>query len=751
MSASLETGRANATIIPPQLGRARGRNRSPQGAAISRSPDARHDAARDARQAMAVSESEPSHKAFRRDIEGLRAVAILLVVLYHVHIPVIRGGYVGVDVFFVISGFLITSQLVAELTQKRRISFSGFYARRARRILPAATLATIVTVVASAVVLNPLEAQRVQKDAMSAVFFGANYHFAAADADYFNADLPPSPMQHYWSLSVEEQFYILWPLLLMVASGARRRSRDGRHARPVTPMVVAILAPVALASLLASMWQTSRSPSWAYYSITTRAWELAVGALLAIGLPLTRRLDRRLAIALAWTGLACIALAAAEFTSSTPFPGSAALVPVLGAAAVIAGGGVRRRWAAETVLGTPPLQSIGRWSYSWYLWHWPVLILGVALLGRPPAVAGRLGLAAVSLAIAGLSFTLVEQPIRRLPVIVRRPRLGLACGGALAACALGVVAMSGALVGPLGSTAIAAPPALGAKHRLTRAQLAADLARGLRTAKVPANVDPPLRKAADAKPVIVTNGCHLQHPGSRSRPCVYGDRTSSTSVVLFGDSHAATWFPALDRIARRHHWRLVDLTKAGCPAAEVSIRYKEGPYPQCTAWRRNAQAQIAALHPLLVIAAWARYIEVPEAEPLAGVPAVAGSTWQNGVAAIFRFLHGAAQHTLFISDTPTIARSVPDCVAAHISNVRACTTGRGAATLLPAVKSRELRIAAQEHVATIDPTSWFCTRRGCPVIVGNILLYRDRAHMTPAWSRFIAPVLADAILPVVQR
>jgi hypothetical protein len=156
------------------------------------------------------------------------------------------------------------------------------------------------------------------------------------------------------------------------------------------------------------------------------------------------------------------------------------------------------------------------------------------------------------------------------------------------------------------------------------------------------------------------------------------------------------------------------------------------------------------MHPLLVVVTWARYIEVPEAAPLPGVPAGAGSTWQNGVAAILDFLHRAAQHTVFISDTPTIARSVPDCVAAHISSVRSCTTGRGAATLLPAVKSQELRIAAQENVDSIDPTSWFCTRRRCPVIVGNILLYRDRAHMVPAWSRFIAPVLADAIVPVVR-
>src|SRR4051794_30979353 len=694
---------------------------------------------------------DPERRGFRRDIEGLRAVAILLVVLYHADMPEITGGYVGVDVFFVISGFLITGQLAGELVKKRRISFGGFYARRARRILPAATLATMATVAASTVILNPLAAQRVQRDAVAAVFFGANYHFAAEDADYFNAGLAPSPMQHYWSLSVEEQFYVMWPALLMFSSLVwLRRSHSRRPARPLMATVVVVLAAVAALSLLASLSQTRGSPSWSYYSITTRAWELATGALLALASPLTRRLDRRLAIPLTWAGLAGIGFAAVTFTVATPFPGSAALVPVMGAAAVIAGGGTRHRWGTVALLGTAPLQRVGSWSYSWYLWHWPVLLLGLAVLAHPPSLAERLSLIGISLVLAVCSFVLVEQPIRRIQVIVRRPRLGLACAGAFVGVALLAVVMSGSLVPPLEPAARAAPPALGARHSLDGAQLARDLARGLRTKRMPGNLEPPLAKAAAAKPVIVTNGCHLQHPGSRSKPCIYGDTKSRKSIVLFGDSHAATWFPALDLIARRHHWRLVDLTKAGCPPPEVEITFRGTPYSQCTAWRRNAQSQIAALHPLLVVTEWARYIEVPEAKRLAGVPARFGSAWLDGVATIFGFLHGAAQHTVFISDTPTIAKSVPDCVAGHFTNVRACTTGRRAATLLPRIRSQELRLAAAEQIDSIDPTAWFCTRRGCPVIVGNILLYRDRAHMVPAWSRFLAPVLAGAIVPVVR-
>jgi peptidoglycan/LPS O-acetylase OafA/YrhL len=636
-------------------------------------------------------------------------------------------------VFFVISGFLITRQLAGELAATQRISFAGFYARRARRILPAATVATVATVVASTAILNPLAAQRVQGDAVSAVFFGANYHFAAQDADYFNADLPPSPLQHYWSLSVEEQFYFVWPLLLVLSSLVWLRLRR----RPEISTVVAVLGIVAVVSLLASIWQTPRSPAWAYYSITTRAWELATGALLALALPATRRLDRRLAIPLTWAGLGGIGLAAASYTASLPFPGSAALLPVLGAAAVIAGGAAPRRWGAEALLGLAPLQRVGSWSYSWYLWHWPVLVLGVGMLGHPLSGAERLAAVVISLVIAVCSFVLVERPIRRMQLVVRRPRLGLACGGALVAVALAVVAIAGSVATPLSSAAKAAAPAVGARHRLTASQLTADLTAGLRTTRVPSNLEPPLAKAADAKPVIVTNGCHLQHPQTRSKPCVYGDRSSNRSVVLFGDSHAAAWFPALDLIARRRHWRLVDLTKAGCPPVEVDIVFKGLPYRECTVWRRDAQAQIAALHPLLVVTAWARYVEVPEAKST--------SAWQAGVAAIFSFLRGAAQHTVFISDGPTIARSVPDCVAGHVTSVRSCTTRRGAATLLPAVRAQELRIAAAERIYSIDPMSWFCTRRGCPVIVGNVLLYRDRAHMVPAWSRFIAPLLGDRI------
>jgi hypothetical protein len=225
-------------------------------------------------------------------------------------------------------------------------------------------------------------------------------------------------------------------------------------------------------------------------------------------------------------------------------------------------------------------------------------------------------------------------------------------------------------------------------------------------------------------------------------------------VVLFGDSHAGVWFPALQTISGQQHWRLVDLTKDGCSAADVAIAawFRDGaPYWECSLWRTRARAQIIRLHPSLVVMSEARYIEEPEARPMAGVPDDEGSAWLDGLAATFAFLRRWSTHVVFISDVPTLSVFAPACVSSHKSDVRPCTTSPIAATLLPDVKAAELRLAKADRVTAIDPTPWFCTPTTCPVIVDHMILYRDNAHMVPAWSRFIAPVLADSIVPIMGR
>jgi len=313
--------------------------------------------------------------------------------------------------------------------------------------------------------------------------------------------------------------------------------------------------------------------------------------------------------------------------------------------------------------------------------------------------------------------------------------------------AAGLAAFAGLAISALSGAAAAT-----ASATLTPSRLAADLVAATKIKRIPASLAPSPSTASRDKPIIATNGCNLGHAETRSRPCLYGDPTSHTYVVLFGDSHAAAWFPALELISRQQHWRLAVFTKDGCPPAEVNIAawFRRGaPYSECTRWRNNAKAQIAALHPALVVVTTATYLEEPEARPERGVPDLYASIWEDGLGAIFRFMHRAARATVFISDVPTIKEWVPPCVSSHMSDVSACNTNRRVANLLWGVKAKEIEVARSTGVSPIDPRPWFCASRTCPVIVGHILLYRDNAHMTPQWSRFIAPVFASAIVPLV--
>ena len=325
---------------------------------------------------------------FRPDIEGLRAVAILAVVAYHAGLSAVPGGYIGVDVFFVISGFLITDHLGRELAEKGGISFGAFYARRARRLLPSALLVIGVTVAVSCVVLPPLQAMVVAKDGLANAFYVGNYRYALQATNYLSVGGPVSPLLNYWSLGVEEQFYLVWPALLFAASlvwlhnSTRTNSASPRRAKPLFSAVFVAMAVLAAGSLAFSIWLTRANEPWAFFSLPTRAWELAVGGLLALVAPRLGRLPTGATALLSWAGVGAIVFAAVTFTSATPFPGTAALVPVAGAAAVVAGGCARPRLGAVWLLGRRPMQLIGRVSYTWYLWHWPALVLAPSIVGH---------------------------------------------------------------------------------------------------------------------------------------------------------------------------------------------------------------------------------------------------------------------------------------------------------------------------------------------------------------------------------
>ena len=357
----------------------------------------------------------PRATGFRGDIQGLRAVAVLTVIAAHAGVSFLPGGYVGVDVFFVISGFLITQILLREAVHSGGVSLVGFYARRARRILPAAGVVLVVTLVASLIWMSVLEAIDLAKDALWSAAFAANIRFAQEGVDYFAADEAPSPIQHFWSLAVEEQFYLVWPLLVALCfwSVAGRGHQPGIAVRA---LVVLILTMGAV-SLVWSVVRTGAEPGLAYFSSLTRAWELAVGAGVALAVHAGRTLRNRAANeVLAWAGLAAVGVACVAYDETTSFPGYAALLPVLGSGAAIWSGAGRtaevRTCAARLLSLAPSMRHVGNWSYSLYLWHWPMLIVPATVLGRDLTSGETLLAMAAVLPLSALTYRLVETPFR---------------------------------------------------------------------------------------------------------------------------------------------------------------------------------------------------------------------------------------------------------------------------------------------------------------------------------------------------
>ncbi len=396
---------------------------------------------------------------FRPDVEGLRAIAIIAVVGYHAGLPFLPGGFVGVDVFFVISGFLITGLLVAEVTRTGHVSLARFWARRARRLLPAATLVLAVTAAASWFVLPALDHRTVGIDVVSAAFYVANMRFAAQSTDYLATDSAPSPVLHMWSLGVEEQFYLVWPLLVLAIAYAVavRRRRDGRPVSRRT--LAAVLAVLGAASFALSLWLTDAVEPWAFFGMPTRAWEFAIGGLLAIGGAVVAQVPALWRVLAGWLGVAALIGSVVLINHDVPYPGTAALWPVLGTAAVIAAGTTAedRLGAVPRAMSVWPMRAIGRLSYSWYLWHWPALILAAAVWGEL-SVAWGVAIVLATLVPSALAYRFVEEPVRHRPSLVadspRSLRLGLVLSVTAAAFGVGLALLPGG--GALATTEVPA-------------------------------------------------------------------------------------------------------------------------------------------------------------------------------------------------------------------------------------------------------------------------------------------------------
>ena len=664
---------------------------------------------------------------FRADIEGLRAVAVVAVVLFHAGVPATAGGYVGVDVFFVLSGFLITGLLHREVEQTGRLDFARFYARRVRRLLPAAAFVVAGTVLASAALLSPLRAADVAKDGAASALYAANYRFATVATDYFAAT-EPSPLLHFWSLAVEEQFYLVWPLLLAFVA-ARRRAAAGT------------LAGIVVVSFAACVWLTAEARPWAFFSLPTRAWELGAGGLVALAAPRLKTLRPGVATILGWAGLAAILAAVVTYDDRTAFPGAAAALPVLGTAAVVVAGCATTRYGPATLLGRTLPRAIGRVSYSWYLWHFPVLILA-APTSRTAAVA----LAIASIVPAALTMRFVENPVRFSTRLGTRRSLTLGAGltAFAAVVAFGTVST---LPEPTGATAAAPAPVLSsAPTASANAPTVADrvalaVTRAAATRQVPKNLEPSLKKARSDKPRHVWDGCHLTYTQATPKRCAYGDPKGRDAILLTGDSHAAQWFPALDTVATSKGWRLYAMTKSTCPPFDLDVfsPVLGRDYRECDAFRANVLQRIRTERPKVVVLGVARHYE----ERLYGF-APYGPEWLAAIARTVTEIERTGAQVVVLGPTPRTKGNVPDCLASHLDAVPSCQ--RDVASALDRSGIDAERAAVTEaHGTYLDVQPWLCADRVCPVVVGTMLVYRDDNHLTTVYPTWLAPAVAEGL------
>jgi peptidoglycan/LPS O-acetylase OafA/YrhL len=664
---------------------------------------------------------------FRPEVEGLRAVALGAVLLYHADVSRLPGGYVGVDVFFVISGFLITGLLLREVDATGRVALAGFYARRARRLLPAAVIVLATVVGLAWLVMSPVERTGVCGDVVAAALYVINWRQASEAVAYSELGAQASPLQHFWSLAVEEQFYLVWPLLIAAIAWSCRRGRGGHRGHDPRPWLAVALGLLAAASFWYAVRLTAAQGDAAYFTTTTRAWELAAGGLLALA-PAAwwRRAGGRAAWGLAVAGALAIAVAAYCLSDRSPFPGPWAALPVAGAAAIIAAGEIShatgRRTFAGWLLASGPMRYVGRISYSWYLWHWPLIAFATAWQGQLSSTL-LLVVVALSWIPAALTHRLVETPFRRS----RR----LAATGPALAFGGGCTAV-GVALGAVGQAAI--PTVTLASWSQARG---ATVLASSTTQQGSASALRPLPTGAEGdKGRAHGDGCLVdQEDPELNTSCFYGDTSSETSVVLFGDSHALQYFPALDAVASERGWRLDVLTKSACSPAEVTQYHDQfnREYTECSQWRADALEHIEELEPSLVVTGNKAVEPITRDGRQLDAEAGAEAMTDGYVATLERLTETGADVSV-IADNPYPPADVPSCVSEHLDDLTACAFPKREGLGYEPVNSLAARQLTE--VSLLDPTPVLCPADGtCPAVIGNVLVYRDGTHLTATYTR----------------
>ena len=655
---------------------------------------------------------------YRPHLDGIRALAVVAVILFHLGYGWIPGGFVGVDVFFVLSGYLITGLLLTEAAEHGSIALGRFYARRARRLLPASLVVLLAVIVGSNLLLDQIQQQDVGRDVTWSALYTANWRFVQGGVDYFTPGDVPSPVQHFWSLAVEEQFYLVWPLVLL---GLWRLSTR-RRGREATGGLLAVVA--GLAAVSAGLSLALAGTQVGYFGTHVRAHQLLAGAALAI---VARRWRDRLPTgrgaavgggALAVGGLAGLAWTAVTIDGSQAYPGRLGLFVTAAALALVAGVDLAPPTPVSRTLGQAVPAAVGRLSYSLYLWHWPVIVFAPVLadVHDAPVLGERWLVVVVTVALAGVSYLLVERPVR-FRLVPRAPKPAVVAVGLALSMVVAVVG-----VPFLQPREPYAEVALAAQHDL-------------------APTGPCPYAGAD------------WGPGARAEPCVYR-RGGPTTIAVVGDSHAQMWQPAIDRIAAEHDLTVVVATRRGCPANDLTLRsfHDDGTpftdYP-CTTWRRRVYERLVARYDPAVIYVETRSqdwsllhddgtVDPDDDEHL--------DVWTEAWEPTLDLLTAGTGRVVVAETIPQMPFSVPACLAEHGPDGDDCdmpVTGDERVAEYNAALVDV--VAARGDVTLVDPTSIVCPDGTCPALIDGEVVRRDDDHLTARFAAASAGALEELL------
>jgi len=628
--------------------------------------------------------------SYRKDIDGLRAIAVLLVVAFHVGIPRFGSGFIGVDVFFVLSGFLITGILSKEADDRGTVRLGRFYTRRLRRLLPASSLTVLITMLASFFLVSALSWRQIAETSAAAAVYASNLFFAQEANDYFAANAEANPLLHFWSLAVEEQFYIVWPLLILGLSKLGSRARLGG------------LVALTVASFTHSVMLTNAATPWAYYSPLSRAWEFAIGGILALALPVgLSKLSKMNREIVAWSGLALILGSLLVITPTTPFPGVAAVPTVIGTCMAIAAI-VDDRGPLGRVLLSWPFQQLGALSYSWYLWHWPFLVIGQLALGSTsPAL--RIGLAVVSLAVAAASYHLVEKRVRFAPKLTasHRPNWAMA-----------------------GITIVALLAASFALDRRAEAELTSPEFADLVTAR-------------DDIPALTEVSCDVGSLDELLELCTGGSDTAGQTVLVLGDSHAEMWTPTLDALSAELNFRYVLHILGGCNVVGTQ------PPISVEACRRVQSQNLEIIDELQPDAVLVSHYAT-------NVNDAGEDEWVAGLSSFLTALDERGVSVGWIHDSPSFSEDPVECVARR--SEAECTESVAEATSLSVrLREREAPTLEAFDAVSIDPVTFMCNDEVCPLRADGVFTFRDAHHVAATHAQALAPEFRSFMTEVLAQ